>query len=256
MRAFLRLLAVTVCVMVNTPPVHAETPDPDLLNRKLTLAQPDFPRLPFPPVRRVDCTKAKCVALTFDDGPGAETGKVLNHLARHQAKATFYVLGKLVTPESAPVLKRMVAEGHELGNHSWDHAMLSGLSRDGVDRQLSRTQQVVRKITGVRMRTMRPPYGATSKMVGEVSKLHGLAQIIWSVDTQDWLVRKPDRIVRRSASAKPGEVILLHDIHESTVRSVPRLLDALDKKGFVYVTISELFGEMAPGKKYFDNRGK
>lgn len=144
----------------------------------------------------------------------------------------------------------MASEGHELGNHTWDHASLSGLSTEAMRRELERTQEAVFKITGVRMRLMRPPYGATNKSVEEESKQEGLSQILWAVDTLDWLNRNPTVIAQRSAAAKPGDIVLMHDIHPTTVQALPHLLDELDRKGFTYVTVSELLGSPAPGKTY------
>ncbi|WP_169947615.1 polysaccharide deacetylase family protein [Microbispora sp. H11081] len=226
--------------------------DPDLLRFRLAGSQRGAPpRLPaIPPPRTVDCRRHKCVALTFDDGPAEYTGHVLDLLAAHHARATFFLLGQMVTDETRDFVRRMASEGHEIGNHSWDHASLPGLSADGLHRQLDRTQEVVRKVTGVRMRLMRPPYGATNPAVDAGTRQAGLSQIMWAVDTLDWLNRNPAVIAQRSAAAKPGDIVLMHDIHATTVQALPHLLDELDRKGFTYVTVSELLGATTPGKKY------
>ncbi|WP_405086722.1 polysaccharide deacetylase family protein [Microbispora sp. NBC_01389] len=227
--------------------------DADLLRWRLAGAQRGAPgaRLPaVPPPRQVDCRQHRCVALTFDDGPAEYTGHVLDLLAAHHARATFFMLGQMITGETRDFVRRMASEGHELGNHTWDHASLSGLSTEAMRRELERTQEAVFKITGVRMRLMRPPYGATNKSVEEESKQEGLSQILWAVDTLDWLNRNPTVIAQRSAAAKPGDIVLMHDIHPTTVQALPHLLDELDRKGFTYVTVSELLGSPAPGKTY------
>ncbi|WP_373869828.1 polysaccharide deacetylase family protein [Acrocarpospora macrocephala] len=235
------------------PPVH----DPATLARQLASIQPGWPAPRFPVApqpRGIDCRKLKCVALTFDDGPGDETGVVLDRLAEHGAKATFYVVGRMVSEKTAGLLQRMVTEGHELGNHSWDHPALPSLSEAGLKEQLVRTQLAVGRYTGVRMRTMRPPYGATSPGVAAMTRRYGMAQILWGLDTMDWRDRNADLVAKRCLKAKPGDVILMHDIHASTVQAVPKLLDLLDAKGFTYVTVTELFGETTPGKEYFHMR--
>ncbi|MEV7806241.1 polysaccharide deacetylase family protein [Microbispora sp. NPDC088329] len=264
----LSLLLLGGCAQVRSVPAGENRPGPaaqhprfgtprrfdaDLLRWRLAGAQRGVPgpRLPaIPPPRHVDCRKHKCVALTFDDGPAEYTGHVLDLLAAHHARATFFLLGQMITNETRDFVRRMAAEGHEIGNHSWDHASLAGLSPDALRHELDRTQDAVRKVTGVRMRLMRPPYGATNQTVDNETKQTGLAQILWAVDTLDWLNRNPTVIAQRSAAAKPGDIVLMHDIHPTTVQALPRLLDELDHKGFTYVTVSELLGDTAPGKKY------
>ncbi|GIH26988.1 hypothetical protein Aph01nite_52980 [Acrocarpospora phusangensis] len=231
--------------------------DPQSLAQTLTAAQPWWPKPRYPVAPRargIDCAKLKCVALTFDDGPGDETGEVLDTLAEHGAKATFYVVGRMVNDKSAALLQRMVVEGHELGNHSWDHPSLPSLSPGALKDQLVRTQEAVGRYTGVRMRTMRPPYGATDKGVAAMTRRFGMSQILWGLDTLDWRDRDADLVAKRCQRARPGDIILMHDIHESTVKSVPMLLDMLDKKGFTYVTVTELLGDTTPGQEYFHAR--
>ncbi|MCT9933535.1 polysaccharide deacetylase family protein [Planotetraspora sp. A-T 1434] len=222
---------------------------------RLTAAQHGWPgpRLPIaPPARQIDCTRLKCVALTFDDGPGDNTGKLLDILAAHHARATFFMLGQMINDETRDFVRRMVSEGHEVGNHSWDHASLAGLSNDALKRELQRTQEVVQQVTGVRMTVMRPPYGSTNQQVEAATREEGLAQIMWAVDTLDWRDRNSAIVAKRCAEAKAGDIVLMHDIHPTTVDAVPHLLDELDRKGFTYVTVSELFGSLTPGKQYFN----
>ncbi|WP_250214091.1 polysaccharide deacetylase family protein [Acrocarpospora catenulata] len=241
------------------PPAPPMMVDPDILARQLTGNQPGWPISPFPRAplpRLLDCVKLKCVALTFDDGPMDATAEVLDTLAAHQAKATFFVVGQMVSDQTSGLLRRMVEEGHELGNHSWDHPNLTGISADSLRMQLESTQQVVQRYTGVKMTVMRPPYGATDQRVAAATKREGLAQILWGLDTLDWRDRNADLVARRAAMAEPGDVVLMHDIHRTTIDAVPKLLDALDGKGFTYVTVSELFGEMDPGREYFDKKAK
>ncbi|MET8143870.1 polysaccharide deacetylase family protein [Sphaerisporangium sp. NPDC005288] len=246
--------------MRSSAPVRAVS-DPALLALRVIGQQPGWPGtrpVVAPAERSIACAHAKCVALTFDDGPFDYTGAVLDALARHNARATFFVVGQMVTPATAPLLRRMVAEGHQLGNHSWDHPALTSLSRDGLRGQLDRTQQVVRSITGVTMRLMRPPYGSTDGKVAEETGRAGLAQILWDLDTLDWRDRDSALVARRASAARPGSVVLLHDIHRTTMEALPHLLADLSAKGYTFVTVSELYGarELVPGKRYAGETGE
>ncbi|MEO3887629.1 polysaccharide deacetylase family protein [Nonomuraea sp. B5E05] len=227
-------------VPVQPPPVERS-----VLARRLESMQADWPR-------HVDCASAKCVALTFDDGPGKHTGRLLDLLNERHVRATFFVVGEMVAAGGRRAVQRIAADGHELGNHSWSHQALSELTRKELHRELRHTGRLVRRLTGVRMRVMRPPYGLTDRHVAAEARRAGMAQILWNLDTFDWRDRTPEVVVRRAGRATPGSIILMHDIHRTTVKAVPALLDALARKGFTFVTVSELYGDRspAPGRKY------
>ncbi|MFG1945132.1 polysaccharide deacetylase family protein [Nonomuraea sp. NPDC048826] len=216
--------------------------DPETLARRLTAMQPDWPD--------PDC--GRCVALTFDDGPGDDTARLLDTLREYGARATFFVVGRMVAaPGGHARLRRIVADGHELGNHSWTHTELTTLPPRLIAQELQRTGDLVRSLTGVRMHLMRPPYGSTDRRVAAESRQRGLAQILWSVDTYDWRDRVSSVVARRAAQAKAGSVVLMHDIHRSTVDAVPRILETLTRKGFRLVTVSELYRTPPrPGRRY------
>lgn len=197
----------------------------------------------------VDCTRAKCVALTFDDGPGPHTARLLDHLARARVRATFFVVGAQAEANAA-LLRRIVAERHELGNHTWSHARLTGLPAEGVRREVQRTQQAVHRCTGVRPRLFRPPYAVTD---ARVARAAGLPQIMWSVDPMDWRAADPERTVRAVLrDVHPGAIVLLHDTHAPTVAAVPQILARLERRGYRFVTVSELFGgtRLRAGRTY------
>lgn len=207
------------------------------------------PSPPRPPVPPVDCAKVKCVALTFDDGPGPYTARLLGHLARAGARATFFMLGENVRHHAA-LLRRMVAEGHELANHSWSHPDLSGLSTEAVRAQVWRTQKVIREASGVAPTLFRPPYGSTNARVGRAA---ALPQILWSVDTLDWRYRSAQRNARVAVrEPRRGGIVLFHDIHPSSVAAIPQVLTGLARKGFRFVTVSDLFlgKKLRPGRRY------
>ncbi|TDE59525.1 polysaccharide deacetylase family protein [Nonomuraea mesophila] len=228
-----------------TVPLRPPPVDPDVLAERLARLQPGWPR-------HVDCGRAKCVALTFDDGPGKRTGRLLDLLRQRDAKATFFVVGEMVAADGGRTVQRIVADGHELGNHSWSHPALSELTRKELHRELRHTGRLVHRLTGVTMRVMRPPYGLTDKHVAAEARRAGMAQILWNVDTFDWRDRQPKIVARRAGRARPGSIILMHDIHRTTVKAVPALLDALERKGFTFVTVSDLYGDRSPrpGRKY------
>lgn len=202
--------------------------------------------------REGGCRKSKCIALTFDDGPVGHTARLLDVLAEYGARATFFVVGGQVA-ERPEMVRRQLAEGHEVGNHSYTHANLGHAPPAVVRAEIGRTQDVVERAAGMRPRLFRPPYGATGGTVTQVARKHGLAQILWSVDTLDWRDRDAGLVRRRAVEgARPGRVVLMHDIQPSTLEAVPGILRKLAAEGFMFVTVSELFnGErLAPGRKY------
>ncbi|MFI7700261.1 polysaccharide deacetylase family protein [Nonomuraea sp. NPDC049480] len=197
--------------------------------------------------RPVDCRRAKCVALTFDDGPGRYTDALLRQLAAYRAQATFFVVGQNVAAYPG-ILRRTVAAGHEIGNHTWSHADLTRLSAAGVRAQLARADQMIKAVTGMVPRLVRPPYGA---MNAAVRRQTSRPMVMWSVDTLDWLHRDSARVTRKAVkSVRPGSVILFHDIHPTTVRAMPQVLKALSKRGYKFVTVSRLFGGNPPRLVY------
>tara|TARA_B100000745_G_scaffold292321_1_gene233055 strand:- start:3960 stop:4607 length:648 start_codon:yes stop_codon:yes gene_type:complete len=185
----------------------------------------------------IDCQKIACVALTFDDGPGPYTDTLLDYLDEYGAKATFYVVGNRVA-SNAGAIRRMVSEGHEIGNHSWDHTELTKLKTPLIEEQIRLTNQAVMSVVGGEpLATFRPPYGAYNTRVINSA---GYPPTMWDVDTLDWKYRNPTRITRVALRARAGDIILMHDIHPTTVQAIPALLKQLSERGFVFVTLSEL----------------
>lgn len=197
------------------------------------------PEAPPPPPPGPDCNVLKCIALTFDDGPGGGTGQVLDNLRDRGAKATFFVLGELA--EGNPdVIRRMVAEGHQLANHSWGHRNLRSLGPEGAAADIHRTNEALHRIASVWPTVMRPPYGSTSDAI--VASV-GMPQMIWSVDPSDWKNRSSGYVSNYVVNnTTRGDIILLHDIHWSTVSAVPAILDGLLAQDYTFVTIDELYG--------------
>ncbi len=199
-----------------------------------------------------DCDEVACVALTFDDGPGEYTDALLDTLAEHDARATFYLLGSKVGDHHEEV-RRMAEEGHGIGNHTWKHDDLTTLSHDQIRDDLARTDRAVAEVTGERPRSMRPPYGALDDTARETIP-HPM--VLWDVDTLDWQHRDGDRMREIALDGVgDGSVILFHDIHGTTVEAIPALLDDLTEQGYHVVTVSELFGDdLEPGTAHTDAR--
>jgi peptidoglycan/xylan/chitin deacetylase (PgdA/CDA1 family) len=184
----------------------------------------------------------KFIAITYDDGPHPQnTPRLLDILRARNIKATFYVIGRSVDlyPQ---IVRRTVAEGHEIGNHSYTHRLMSKLSDSEVRSEMSRTQDSVTRAAGVRIKTMRPPYGGLLQRQRElVHQEFGYPTILWSVDPLDW--KRPgasvitSRILEGTAA---GGIVLAHDLHAQTVDAMPATLDGLLRRGFQFVTVSQL----------------
>lgn len=182
------------------------------------------------------------IAITFDDGPHVtNTPRLLDILAERNIKATFFVVGKNVR-EYPAIVRRIIAEGHEVGNHTWSHMALSTLTPDKVRQELSKTHDAVLQAAGYQMRVMRPPYGATNLRVKQIcfQEFH-YPSIIWTVDPLDW--KQPGSAVVAQhivAGTRSGAIILVHDIHAATIDAMPDTLDTLLAKGYHFVTVSQL----------------
>ena len=185
----------------------------------------------------LDCGKVPCIALTFDDGPSPEvTPQVLDILDRHHVKATFFLIGSRV-PGNEALLRRMHADGQEIGNHSWSHRDMTTLSPDEVEQEVSQTQQVIAAAGVPVPRLFRPPYGAVDEMVRSHVPLTILA---WNVDPEDWNTKKPQKIIDEVLShAKPGAIVDMHDIHQPSADALDPILTALEQSYHI-VTVSQL----------------
>lgn len=197
-------------------------------------------------------SKKKTIALTFDDGPSSlYTPKILNVLRKHHAKATFFVLGSNVEKNPA-LVKREIAEGHQVGNHSWDHPLLTKRPAKEVAQQIWGTQIAVYQATGHFPAVVRPPYGGVDRQVAEVA---GVPIVEWTVDTLDWKAKSGNSVTKAVlANAGQGEIVLMHDIHGKTAASLDKTLRILKKRGYRFVTVNELLGqELQSGCEYFSS---
>ena len=185
----------------------------------------------------INCREVACVALTFDDGPSYYTEGLLDILKEHSVKATFFVLGTQVRIQSETV-QRMFREGHQIGNHTWDHPNLTRMSDDQIREQLQQTDNLIAQVIGESTPFLRPPYGAYNDRVLAAS---GMPIIFWSVDPLDWKDRDAATVAARIVDAPAGAIILSHDIHKSTVEAVPAIIAALKNRGIHMVTVTKLF---------------
>ena len=198
------------------------------------------------------------VALTFDDGPSAvNTPVILSYLEQYGARATFFVLGKKAAA-NADILQRMVADGCEIGNHTWNHESINKISADALVGVLNSTNDAVQAACGVRPIIMRPPGGGyNDASLATVGSL-GMSAYYWSIDTRDWEHRNAAKTVEKVLNnVKDGDIILMHDIHGCTAESAATIIPELINRGYQLVTVTELAnarGGAQPGQIYFNFR--
>ncbi|WP_081240803.1 polysaccharide deacetylase family protein [Streptomyces viridosporus] len=201
----------------------------------------------------VDCREVKCIALTFDAGPGEHSARLLDILKREQVPATFFLLGERHIEKYPELVRRMADEGHEVAGHTWTHRILTKLGPEEIREELERPNEEIERLTGRRPTLVRPPQGRTNDTVHEICRELGLAEVLWSVTAKDYTTTDSDLITRRvlARSSRDG-IILLHDIYDGTVPAVPGIIDALRRRGYVFVTVPQLFapGRAEPGTVY------
>ncbi|WP_306879766.1 polysaccharide deacetylase family protein [Paenarthrobacter nicotinovorans] len=200
-------------------------------------------------LEHINCDLVACAALTYDDGPNAQTTRLLGILDKHKVFATFFQQGGYVN--SNPAIAKAVADaGHTVANHTMSHPYLTKLPAAGVTKEIRGAQAAIEKTTGVVPAYLRPPYGATNRTVAASV---GLPQIIWDVDSLDWQSRNKAVFIPRIMSlVKPGSIILQHDVHSTTVDGQDELITQLKGKGFYLVTLPQLFAgiDLQPGASY------
>lgn len=163
--------------------------------------------------------------LTFDDGPDPErTPRLLDVLAAARAPAIFFVLGEQAVKHPA-LVRRMVAEGHVVGNHSWSHPWMLPMSRARIAEELDRCQAAVADVTGVAPRLARPPYGQRDYRYNQLARERGLTPVLWSRNLRDYYGTDPERLARRLARTRPGDILLMHDGDPKA----PHTVDAVER---------------------------
>lgn len=196
----------------------------------------------------------KYVALTFDDGPHEVlTPRLIESVASlkssHNITAymTFFVMG--VKVEMHPeVLRSVLAHGHEVANHVYNHPVITQISWEELKNQLMYTSEAIFNATGSRPSVMRPPYGKTSKgLNNRIYKETRMPAILWSLDTLDWKRPSVDEIVSLVVKrVKSGSIILCHDIHPNTVQAIPVVIQKLHALGYAFKTVSQMIRTFSP----------
>lgn len=180
----------------------------------------------------------KYVVLTFDDGPKAGTTDVLlEGLAQRQARATFFLIGRQI-PGNEALVERMAAEGHQVGNHTWNHTRLEGASAAVITDEVGRADQLLQDLLGPGEYWVRPPYGGVDDTVRTTV---AVPMVKWSVDPRDWESQDTDKVVQAVLEAvEPNSIILFHDIYPTSVEAALQLVDLLGQQGYQFVTVREL----------------
>jgi peptidoglycan-N-acetylglucosamine deacetylase len=187
-------------------------------------------------------TNEKSIALTFDDGPaGTKTARILDILKENKMEATFFCIGKNIEGNEE-LLKRISKEGHIIGNHSYTHHRFFDLfSSRKMLSELQEMNRVCFNITGLSPRFFRPPYGVTNPNLKKAVLKGGFISIGWSIRSFDTVIRHEARLLNKILSAlKPGAILLLHDTSETTLKILPRLLNAIRDKGYRVVRLDKM----------------
>ncbi len=231
-RQIVSLLAIAAVAVTLTPAAASAAPTPKAPAQAASVAQAK--------AKAVDCAQVKCLALTFDDGPGKYAGTLLDTLKKYNAKATFFLEGQYVKSRPAFV-KRMAKEGHELGNHSYSHPNFTTIEPDAVKNEIQKTQDAVKKAAGVEPKLLRPPYGMLDVQTSEVAAGFGMPMILWTAGSRDWATKNSAEIKKQTlAVAKPNGIILMHDWVKQTVDVMPSLVKLLQSRGYTLVKVSDI----------------
>lgn len=215
MKRWIALLAAAVCMVSSAVPVGAASQ------------------------KQEQTEQTKLIALTFDDGPGQYTGKLLDALAQRNVKVTFFILGcnAQIYPDT---VRRAYNEGHQIANHTYSHGVLTGQSDEKVKSEITKTTEILNEICGGETEyLLRPPCGECDE---RILSLAGCPAVTWSVDPMDWRDQNAQTVADRiTDAAYDGAVILAHDLYETTVDGAVMAIDRLQQEGYEFVTVNELF---------------
>ncbi|WP_433499674.1 polysaccharide deacetylase family protein [Sphaerimonospora sp. CA-214678] len=202
------------------------------------------------------CVVHKCIALTFDDGPAENTETLLKVLKKYKAKATFFMIGNRVK-KNLKLVGKVAKDGHEIGNHTWDHKYFTDLTSQQIYVEVRDAQRIIKKATGKNPVLFRAPGGLYTEDAKEIVAKFGMVQIPGTVATKDYI--KDYRNVKLLTSkaleiAEPGAVVLMHETVKETISSLPTVLRELTKQGYRFVTVSKLLEgqKLTPGEVYPD----
>lgn len=187
--------------------------------------------------RKIDKSK-KMIALTFDDGPNYNTSKIIDVLNKYDIKATFFVLGSRAI-NNKDILKKMADSGMEIGNHTYNHLLLTKYDENKIRSEIEDTSEVIYNATKKRPKLLRPSYGSVNN---KIKKVANMPIIIWDIDTLDWKYHNSKRITSRVVNkVRDGDIILMHDIYSASLNALSNIIPILQDNGYEFVTIDELF---------------
>ena len=187
--------------------------------------------------RKIDKSK-KMIALTFDDGPNYNTSKVIDVLNKYDIKATFFVLGSRAI-NNKDILKKMADSGMEIGNHTYNHLLLTKYDENKIRSEIEDTSKVIYSATKKMPKLLRPSYGSVNN---KIKKVANMPIIIWDIDTLDWKYHNSKRITSRVVNkVRDGDIILMHDIYSASLNALSNIIPILQDNGYEFVTIDELF---------------
>ena len=187
--------------------------------------------------KKVDKSK-KMIALTFDDGPNHNTSNIIDALNKYNAKATFFVLGNRIKGRE-DILLKMDKSGMEIGNHTFNHLLLTKYDDDKIRKEIMDTNDLIFASIGKEARLLRPSYGSVNNRIKRISNM---PIIIWDIDTLDWKSHNSKKITSRVVNkVRDGDIILMHDIYSATYNAILNIIPILMENGYEFVTIDELF---------------
>ena len=203
---------------------------------------------------RKEEAEQKIAYLTFDDGPSYEyTSRIVNQLEKYDGHATFFVLGSHLGGRNIrKLIEKSVENGNEIASHTYDHRNLATLNTAQLQWQFTQTAQKIQAFTGKYPALVRPPYGSYGTTVQQVSTV---PLILWSIDTRDWQTRNTSSTVNCVLNqVKDGDIVLMHDIYDTTASAAEQIIPELAKRGYQMVTVSELAtykkAKLQAGKNY------
>lgn len=180
----------------------------------------------------------KLIALTFDDGPNYNTSKIIDVLNKYDIKATFFVLGNRAI-NNKDILRKMVDSGMEIGNHTYNHLLLTKYDENKIRSEIEDTSEVIYNATKKRPKLLRPSYGSVNN---KIKKVANMPIIIWDIDTLDWKYHNSKRITSRVVNkVRDGDIILMHDIYSASLNALGNIIPILKDNGYEFVTVNELF---------------
>lgn len=179
----------------------------------------------------------KMIALTFDDGPGPYTDELIDGLEKLNAKASFFLVGEKIKSYPDTVAK-IARNGHLVGNHTYSHIKLTALSPDEIKKEIDKTNEEIKAITGEALQFFRPPFGRYNS---DTLNYVDMISVRWSKDTIDWKYEDEEKLYRYLIkNAGDGEIFLMHDVEKTTVKGVLRAIETLQKQGYKFVRADEL----------------